>query len=144
MFVWTIILCSYLVIANSVRTCMRNQSTRCRSATDVLGMYGILCVRGRAADTGDDTRQALLVTPLWFIALGLGGCLLVRSGLLNCGNNRIIMRMAQCHPAFRSLTRQCARKQTLFSRLMCSIRSSISSLMPFTSLSRWCRLPAAV
>ncbi len=39
----------------------------------------------------DDTRQALLVTPLWFIALGWAGCLLVRSGLLNCGNNRIIM-----------------------------------------------------
>ncbi|XPE37923.1 hypothetical protein ACNKHS_25315 [Shigella flexneri] len=36
-----------------------------------------------------DTRQALLVTPLWFIALGLGWLCSVRSGLLNCGNNRI-------------------------------------------------------
>ena len=39
----------------------------------------------------DDTRQALLVTPLWFIALGLGWLFIGRSGLLNCGNNRIIM-----------------------------------------------------
>ncbi len=58
---------------------MISRSTRCPRQADVLGMYGILCVRGRAATLEDDTRQALLVTPLWFIALGWAGCLLVKN-----------------------------------------------------------------
>ena len=33
MFVWTIILCSYRCIVNSVRICMRNRSIRCRWAS---------------------------------------------------------------------------------------------------------------
>lgn len=39
----------------------------------------------------DDTRRALLVTRCGLSRWGWAGCLLVRSGLLNCGNNRIIM-----------------------------------------------------
>ncbi len=58
---------------------MRSRSTRCHSQADVLGMYGVLCVCSGVVDTEDDTRQALLVTPLWFIALGRAGCLLVKN-----------------------------------------------------------------
>ncbi len=105
MFVWTIILARTWCIANSVLICMRSRSTSAARQADVLGMYGVLCVRDRVLTLEDDTRQALLVTPLWFIRWGWAGCLLVRSGLLNCGNNALSCWMAQCHPAFRSLTR---------------------------------------
>ncbi|MFP1482717.1 hypothetical protein ACLB1S_03085 [Escherichia coli] len=53
MFVWTIILCSYLVYRKQ-RPHLHEKSIYNMLArqADVLGMYGVLCVRDRAADTG--------------------------------------------------------------------------------------------
>lgn len=38
----------------------------------MLGMYGVFVFVLVLLTLEDDTRQALIVTPLWFIALGLG------------------------------------------------------------------------
>ena len=104
MFVWTIILCSYLVY--------RKQRPHLHEKSIYKMPLGkLMCWVCMAffvfvlvlLTLEEDTRQALMVTPLWFIALGLGW--------LFIGKKRMAGR-------------------TLFSRLMCSIRSSIISLMP--------------
>ncbi|HFO3296591.1 TPA: amino acid permease [Escherichia coli] len=73
MFVWTIILCSYLVY--------RKQRPHLHEKSIYKMPLGkLMCWVCMAffvfvlvlLTLEDDTRQALLVTPLWFIALGLG------------------------------------------------------------------------
>ncbi len=77
MFVWTIILCSYLVY--------RKQRPHLHEKSIYKMPLGkLMCWACMAffvfvivlLTLEDDTRQALLVTPLWFIALGLG-CLII-------------------------------------------------------------------
>ncbi|MEN1769543.1 amino acid permease, partial [Pseudomonas aeruginosa] len=72
MFVWTIILCSYLVY--------RKQRPHLHEKSIYKMPLGkLMCWVCMAffvfvlvlLTLEDDTRQALLVTPLWFIALGL-------------------------------------------------------------------------
>ncbi len=72
-FVWTIILCSYLVY--------RKQRPHLHEKSIYKMPLGkLMCWVCMAffvfvvvlLTLEDDTRQALLVTPLWFIALGLG------------------------------------------------------------------------
>ncbi|WP_449542725.1 D-serine/D-alanine/glycine transporter [Enterobacter ludwigii] len=73
MFVWTIILCSYLVY--------RKQRPHLHEKSNYKMPLGkLMCWVCMAffvfvlvlLTLEDDTRQALIVTPLWFIALGLG------------------------------------------------------------------------
>jgi len=73
MFVWTIILCSYLVY--------RKQRPQLHEKSIYKMPLGkLMCWVCMAffvfvlvlLTLEDDTRQALIVTPLWFIALGLG------------------------------------------------------------------------
>ncbi|WP_411670445.1 hypothetical protein [Escherichia coli] len=93
MFVWTIILCSYLCIANSVPHLHEKSIYK-------MPLGKLMCWVCMAffvfvivlLTLEDDTRQALLGYPACGLSRwGWAGCLLVRSGLLNCGNNRIIM-----------------------------------------------------
>ena len=73
MFVWTIILCSYLVYRKQ-RPHLHDKSIY------KMPLGKLMCWVCMAffvfvvvlLTLEDDTRQALLVTPLWFIALGLG------------------------------------------------------------------------
>lgn len=92
MFVWTIILCSYLVY--------RKQRPHLHEKSIYKMPLGkLMCWVCMAffvfvlvlLTLEDDTRQALLVTRCGLSRWGWAGCLLVRNGLLNCGNNRIIM-----------------------------------------------------
>lgn len=80
MFVWTIILCSYLVY--------RRQRPQLHEASIYKMPLGKLmcwvCMAFFAfvlvlLTLQDDTRQALLVTPLWFVVLGIGYWLRCRS-----------------------------------------------------------------
>ena len=80
MFVWTIILCSYLVY--------RRQRPQLHKASIYKMPLGKLmcwvCMAFFAfvlvlLTLQDDTRQALLVTPLWFVVLGIGYWLRCRS-----------------------------------------------------------------
>lgn len=73
MFVWTIILCSYLVY--------RRKRPQLHAASEYKMPLGILmcwvCMAFFAfvlvlLTLQNDTRQALMVTPLWFIVLGIG------------------------------------------------------------------------
>ncbi len=73
MFVWTIILCSYLVY--------RRKRPQLHASSEYKMPLGILmCWVGMAffafvlvlLSLQDDTRKALIVTPLWFVILGLG------------------------------------------------------------------------
>lgn len=38
----------------------------------MLGVHGLLRLCAGAVDPEDDTREALMVTPLWFVLLGAG------------------------------------------------------------------------
>jgi D-serine/D-alanine/glycine transporter len=73
MFVWTIILCSYLVY--------RRKRPQMHAASEYKMPLGILmCWVGIAffacvlvlLTLQPDTRQALMATPLWFVILGIG------------------------------------------------------------------------
>ena len=145
MFVWTIILCSYLVY--------RKQRPHLHEKSIYKMPLGkLMCWVCMAffvfvlvlLTLEDDTRQALIVTPLWFIALGLGWMFIGKKRMAG-------LRLACCRVAL-TLTRptfedvagpvsasatglfyspaNARGNRTLFSRLMCSIRSSIISLMP--------------
>ena len=132
MFVWTIILCSYLVY--------RKQRPHLHEKSIYKMPLGkLMCWVCMAffvfvlvlLTLEDDTRQALLVTPLWFIALGLGW--------LFIGKKRAaeLRKESHYHAGWRNAIQlldhspaSARGNSTLFSRLMCSIRSSISSLMP--------------
>ena len=132
MFVWTIILCSYLVY--------RKQRPHLHEKSIYKMPLGkLMCWVCMAffvfvlvlLTLEDDTRQALLVTPLWFIALGLGW--------LFIGKKRAaeLRKLPHYHAGWRNAIQlldhspaSARGNSTLFSRLMCSIRSSISSLMP--------------
>ena len=132
MFVWTIILCSYLVY--------RKQRPHLHEKSIYKMPLGkLMCWVCMAffvfvlvlLTLEDDTRQALLVTPLWFIALGLGW--------LFIGKKRAddTAMLSHDHAGWRNAIQlldhspaSARGNSTLFSRLMCSIRSSISSLMP--------------
>ena len=73
MFVWTIMLCSYLVY--------RRKRPQLHATSEYKMPLGIVmcwvCMAFFAfvlvlLTLQDDTRQALMVTPLWFVVLGIG------------------------------------------------------------------------
>jgi len=73
MFVWTIILCSYLVYR-------RKRPQLHEASIYKMPLGKLMCWVCMAFFAGvlvlltlqDDTRQALIVTPLWFVILGIG------------------------------------------------------------------------
>ncbi|EAW3721329.1 amino acid permease [Salmonella enterica] len=77
MFVWTIILCSYLVYRKK-RPHLHEKSIYKMPLGKLMcwvcmAFFAFVLV---LLTLEDDTRQALIVTPLWFIALGLGWLLI--------------------------------------------------------------------
>lgn len=79
MFVWTIILCSYLAY--------RKRSPQLHARSIYKMPFGKLmcwvCMAFFAAvlvllTLEDDTREALIVTPIWFVMLGIGWFFLSR------------------------------------------------------------------
>lgn len=95
----------------------------------------------------DDTREALMVTPLWFVLLG-AGWLFAGKNVWRIKRppgvaNKLTMSRGRLRAPFYDFPARARGNSTLFSRLMCSIRSSIISLMPLYIAFRWCRLPAA-
>ncbi|ECF6075441.1 D-serine/D-alanine/glycine transporter [Salmonella enterica subsp. houtenae] len=77
MFVWTIILCSYLVYRKK-RPHLHEKSIYKMPLGKLMcwvcmAFFAFVLV---LLTLEDDTRQALMVTPLWFIALGLGWLLI--------------------------------------------------------------------
>ena len=145
MFVWTIILCSYLVYRKQ-RPHLHEKSIYKMPLGKVMcwvcmAFFVFVLV---LLTLEDDTRQALIVTPLWFIALGLGWVFIGKKN--GWRNKRTCCRVALTltRPTFEDvvgpvsasasglfyLSANARGNNTLFSRLMCSIRSSIISLMP--------------
>jgi amino acid transporter len=132
MFVWTIILCSYLVY--------RKQRPHLHEKSIYKMPLGkLMCWVCMAffvfvlvlLTLEDDTRQALIVTPLWFIALGLGWLFIGKKRMAGAVNVWQLTGPVSVSAAGPFLFTANARgNRTLFSRLMCSIRSSIISLMP--------------
>ena len=73
MFVWTIILCSYLVYRKQ-RPALHQKSIYKMPAGKFMcwvcmAFFAFVLV---LLTLREDTRQALVVTPLWFIILGIG------------------------------------------------------------------------
>ena len=72
-FIWSIILCSYL--AYRYQHPERHARSRYRMpmgvAMSVLGLMGFAAIVYMLW-LKDDTRQALLITPVWFVLLGIG------------------------------------------------------------------------
>ncbi|HBI4849526.1 D-serine/D-alanine/glycine transporter [Salmonella enterica] len=82
MFVWTIILCSYLVYRKK-RPHLHEKSIYKMPLGKLMcwvcmAFFAFVLV---LLTLEDDTRQALIVTPLWFIALGLGWLFLRKNKL---------------------------------------------------------------
>ncbi len=99
MFVWTIILCSYLAY--------RKQCPHLHEKSIYKMPLGkLMCWVCMAffvfvivlLTLEDDTRQALLVTPLWFIALGLGWLLIQKTHgeVMPLRHLRVSFRLQNC------------------------------------------------
>ncbi len=73
MFVWSIILCSYLVYRKKFPEKRKTSSFRMPGGSFmcwvVLAFFGFILV---LLTLQEDTRQALTVTPLWFLLLAIG------------------------------------------------------------------------
>lgn len=71
MFVWSLILLSYIAYhAASARHCTQPRAG-CLAASPCAGLPCVLRRHSGTADAGNDTRQALLATPAWFVLLAL-------------------------------------------------------------------------
>jgi len=80
MFVWTIILCSYLVYRRQ-RPQLHEKSLYKMPLGKLMCwvcMAFFACVLVLLT-LQDDTRQALMVTPIWFVVLGIGYWLRTRN-----------------------------------------------------------------
>ncbi len=136
MFVWTIILCSYLAYR-------KNRPQLHEKSSYKMPLGKVMCWVCMAffvfvlvlLTLEDDTREALMVTPLWFVLLGAGWLFAGKNVWRNkkkatrSGPNKTDNVEGACGRFFYFPPR--ARgNSTLFSRLMCSIRSSIISLIP--------------
>ncbi len=148
MFVWTIILCSYLAYR-------KNRPQLHEKSSYKMPLGKVMCWVCMAffvfvlvlLTLEDDTREALMVTPLWFVLLGAGWLLPAKTaGEINenfnvaCNGpskkghpewpNKTDNVEGACGRLFLYFPPRARGNSTLFSRLMCSIRSSIISLIP--------------